>query len=193
MLGIDYSFSKPKAEHIKAKGYDFVCRYLSHNPDKNLTKAELDSLRAHGLKIVVVWETTTHRPLAGYEAGKKDAVSARKLLVDLGIEQLHNNPVIYFACDYDFLASQQEAINEYFKGVIEVLGLHRTGVYGGNGVVSRVMEANLAAYGWQTFAWSHGNWYSGAQLRQTENGRPIIDGVECDTNENVKEDFGQFE
>lgn len=190
MKGIDYAWGRPDALEIKAQGFDFVCRYLSFSSGKNLNPPELHALRSVGLSIVLVWETTEQRPLAGYEAGKNDALEAQKQVSSLLEED--SKVVLYFACDSDFSASNQPSINRYFQGVNDVIGIDRTGIYGSYDVVRRTLDAGLAKYAWQTYAWSHGKWDERAQLRQTKNGVPVIDHVMCDTDEAVTDDFGQF-
>jgi len=62
-------------------------------------------------------------------------------------------------------------------------------VYGGYYIVNELMSAGLATWGWQTYAWSNGQWDSAAQLRQTDDG---VDNDELDADEGMVADFGQF-
>lgn len=188
MKGIDYGYGKPKASSIKDGGYEFVCRYLSHSEGKNLSSNELADLRSQGLKVVVVWETTIERPLSGFEGGAQDAKDAVESLSYLGI----SNVVVYFACDDDFSIHNYDLIQNYFKGAASVIGKAKTGVYGGFDIVKMLFDQGLVTYGWQTYSWSHGRWDSRAQLRQTNIYGPKIDGVECDTDQSMQDDFGQF-
>lgn len=187
--GIDYGFGRPNIQTIVNNGYTFVCRYLSHNPEKSISKEELTELKNAGLDIVLVWETTTGRPLEGYQAGIDDANSAVQQISDIGAP---DDCVVYFACDDAFNVVQQSTINKYFQGIATVLDLSCIGVYGGYGVVTRCFNAGVVSFGWQTYAWSHGQWEPRAQLRQTNIYGPTLNGVSCDTNESVKDDFGQF-
>ena len=195
MLGVDYSFGKPGGKIIKEQGYEFVARYLSTPLNsKNLTKDELQDLQANGLKVVLVWETTTGRPLQGYGAGCDDALMAKHLVNALGIEVglLRELPVIYFACDDDFTTEQLKDIQSYFQGINTVLSKSKVGVYGGVNTVGAMFDADLVTYGWQTAAWSNGDIDDRAQLYQSKDGEPVLNGVQCDTNESQKDDFGQF-
>ena len=70
-----------------------------------------------------------------------------------------------------------------------MLGRSRTGAYGGYWVIKRLFDAHKIAWGWQTYAWSGGNWDSRAQLRQIQNG---IDNGNEDKDEAVAADFGQW-
>ena len=51
-VGYDYAWDHP----LLPSGVKFVCRYLSHDPTKNLTKLEVALLRGQGLHIVANWE-----------------------------------------------------------------------------------------------------------------------------------------
>jgi hypothetical protein len=163
----------------------FACRYLSHTSSKNLTASEAADLAAHGVWSVVVWETTEQRASAGRNAGVADATEAAAQATACG--QPTSRP-IYFAVDYDAAPS---AVVAYFQGVASVLGLSRTGVYGGYRVVSYLLDHKLAAWAWQTVAWSHGQWDVRAHIRQYAK-TVRINGVECDVNTAAVTDFGQW-
>lgn len=186
--GIDFGYGKVEGSAIKSAGYEFVCRYLSHSPAKNLTSDELTDFHNNNLDVVVVWETTTGRVVEGQDAGVEDAKAAQSQMEALG----YPDTAIYFAADDDFQASDQPEINSYLKGVASVIGLDRTGVYSGYGVVKRCFDSGVVTYGWQTYAWSHSQWDDRAQLRQTYIYGPKLQNVQCDTDESVQDDFGQF-
>jgi hypothetical protein len=185
--GLDYAWAPhPNVSTVKQKGYSFVCRYLSNDPTKNLTSAELATIRNAGLSIVVVWETTGDRMKAGNAAGKADAEEANNLVNDLDMRGVP----IYFACDYDAPPSDQDAINAYLDGVASVIGANRVGMYGGYWPLSRAFDAGKCKYGWQTSAWSGGNWESRAQIRQT--GTTTITGESADVDVTEVEGNGDF-
>jgi hypothetical protein len=119
-------------------------------------------------------------------AGVSDAQDAEAEVESIGVPA--GRP-IYFAVDFDATSSDATACNAYFQGVASVLGLSRTGVYGGYYIVNELMSAGLATWGWQTYAWSNGQWASSAQLRQTMDG---IDNGDLDADEGMVADFGQF-
>src|SRR5690242_12258830 len=98
MFGIDYSAGFPGASALRAAGVKFVARYLSpgNNP-KNLTLSEKNACLAAGIPVVVVWETTADRMLAGFGAGQSDATQADAKVKALGMAGVP----IYFACDFD--------------------------------------------------------------------------------------------
>ncbi|MDN3356095.1 DUF1906 domain-containing protein [Actinomadura sp. DC4] len=186
--GLDYAFGRPSATALHDAGVKFVCRYLSHSPSKNLMRSEANALTAAGIWIVVVWETTANRALAGRAAGVADAREAWAQARDCGMP---DDRPIYFAVDWDASASQQAAINAYLDGAASILGAGRVGIYGGYGPVSRALAAGKAAWAWQTYAWSGGRWADGAHLQQYSNDH-TLDGVGCDYNRSLTSDYGQW-
>ena len=186
--GCDYSFARPTPSSLVSMGYQFVARYLSGDPasGKDLTASEMQSLEAGGLDIVLTWETDGTDCQNGMSAGVSDAQAAEAEVESIGAPTTRP---IYFAVDFDADSSDASACNAYFQGVASVLGLNRTGVYGGYYIVNELMSAGLATWGWQTYAWSNGQWDSAAQLRQTADG---VDNDELDGDEGMVADFGQF-
>jgi hypothetical protein len=187
--GIDYSWGRPRPSAVVAAGYTFVCRYVSWSTSgKNLTRSEANALRAAGLDIVTNWEYEPSEALDGYNAGARNATEAHRQAVACGMPA--DRP-IYFSVDFDPTSGQQSAINSYFDGVASVIGRARTGAYGGYGAIDRLFDAGKIRWGWQTYAWSGGNWDSRAKLRQVQNGI-TVDGADCDRNEAHAADFGQW-
>src|SRR6185312_5360978 len=95
---------------------------------------------------------------------------------------------IYFSLDFDATPGQQGAIDAYFEGVASVIGLARTGAYGGYYPIKRLFDAGKIKWAWQTYAWSGGQWDSRAQLRQVQN--EVESGLDKD--HAVVADFGQW-
>src|SRR5580700_9359842 len=188
IAGCDYSFARPAPSSLVAMGYKFVCRYLSGDPGggNDLTTSEQSSLEAAGIDIVLNWETTGTDATNGYSAGVSDATAAKAEAESLG--QPSNRP-IYFSIDFDAESSDAAAINAYFQGVASVIGLSRTGVYGGYYIVNELFDAGLVTWAWQTYAWSNGAWDSRAQLRQVQNG---VDNDELDADTATVADYGQY-
>ena len=58
-------------------------------------------------------------------------------------------------------------------------------------MISHLFDAGLIGYGWQTYAWSDGQWDHRAQLRQYSNGHTIA-GVGVDYDQSTAVDFGQW-
>ncbi len=168
---------------LQAAGVTFVARYLNGGW-KGMTRQEADALRATGIDIVGVWESTATRASAGFGAGQQDASAAHAAAVSYGMPT--GRPV-YFAVDFDASAAQ---VIPYFQGVASVLGAAGSGVYAGINVVDPLMAAGIVGYGWQTYAWSGGRWGT-AQLQQYSNGHPIA-GLDTDYDRSVASDFGQW-
>ena len=167
---LDYSFARPDPAQIKADGFDGVLRYLAplNEGGKILTKGEVDALQAQGLAIGLVWESYANRALEGSPAGVEDATEALRQARALGVP---DSVPIFFAVDFDATPEQQAAINSYFDGVASVIKPDDIGMYGGFWPMSRAFDAGKIKWGWQTYAWSGGNWDPRAQLRQVENGQ----------------------
>jgi hypothetical protein len=174
---------------IVSMGYQFVCRYVSGGNSKDITSSEASALQAAGLDIVLVWETSG---LAGTDVsdpmsqGVTDATAAESEAASVGAPSTRP---IYFAVDFDASSSDESAVNAYFQGVASVIGLSRTGVYGGYYIVNELFNSGLVEWGWQTYAWSSGQWDARAQLRQTQDD---IDNGQLDADQGVAADFGQW-
>ncbi len=194
IFGLDYAGGRPSPSAIVAAGASFVCRYLSDGgaelPAKLLVPDEAAGLRAAGIDIVSNWETTADRMLDGYSAGVDDAGAALAQVLDCGGRR--DRP-IYFSADFDATPAQQAPINAYLQGCATVLGASNVGVYGGYWVVSRALDAGVAAYAWQTQAWSGGQQDPRiAILQDNAAGYATVDGVQCDMDWALITDYGQW-
>lgn len=192
--GIDYAGGRPSGADIKAAGYSFVCRYLSDGgsglPGKLLVPSEVADLQANGIDIVSNWETTGTTALGGYSAGVSDAQAAWQMHTSLGGP---TSRPIYFSLDWDEAPDQDAAVFAYFQGVASVIGLQNTGVYGGYWICKRLLDAGLVTYAWQTQAWSGGNQDPRINILQNNNaGYANIDGVQCDIDNALTDDYGQW-
>lgn len=187
--GVDYAWGRPSVSSLLAAGVKFVCRYLSHDTSgKNLDHAEAVKLAAGGLWIVVVWETTAQRALAGKAAGVQDAKDAAAMAKACGMP---DDRPIYFAVDWDASSGEQAAINAYLDGAASVLGKGRTGIYGGYNPVKRALDGDHCRWAWQTYAWSGGRWDSRAQIQQYSNDH-TIGGVGLDYDRSTTSYYGQW-
>lgn len=189
---LDIAWSRPSIAAIKAvvvrdsEGLAHhpvgVVRYFSKDDGKDLHPAEVPAYRAADVLLATVYETTAGRATAGYAAGVADAHDAevQRRQATLGADHVH-----HFAVDKDVPWS---AVEPYFKGVISVLGLARTGSYGS----FRIIEG---AYGlgirhlWQTLAWSGGQVSRHATLYQS--GGTVLSG-DADINHALAPDWGQY-
>jgi hypothetical protein len=188
IFGIDYAWGRPGPAALHDAKVGFVCRYLSHDPPKNLSRAEAALLSDSGIWLAVVWETAASRALSGQAGGVADAKEAAKQAAACGMP---GNRPIYFAVDWDASAAQQAAINAYLDGAASVLGRDRVGLYAGYGPIKRAFDAKKITYGWQTYAWSGGRWDARAHLQQYSNGH-TLNGVGVDYNRAMKADYGQW-
>jgi hypothetical protein len=161
--GIDFAWRAVKARAARRMGARFAASYVSTAPSKNWTPAMIRAYHAAGLGTVCVWETTATRALARYAAGRADAQAALRQEQALGVPV---SKPIYFAVDFDETAHQARRVASYFRGVNSVLGVGRTGAYGGYRTIRRLFNAGLIRFGWQTSAWSGGRWDRRAQLQQ---------------------------
>lgn len=186
--GIDYAWQHPDPAAIKAAGYDFVCRYYSRDPSKNLTRAEADALAAAGLWIVGNWEYYADDALGGYAAGVANAELARSLADACG--QPAARP-IYGSDDWDVTPAQEAIVTEYLRGWDSVLGVGEVGEYAGFYPLRVQRDAGVTSWEWQPTAWSGGQWEPRVNIRQT--GSVMVGGVQADVNEAWTADYGQWQ
>jgi hypothetical protein len=187
IYGVDYSWARPSPAHLKAEGYQFAARYLSYDTSgKNITAGEANALRAAGIDVVSNWEQGASDALAGYQRGVEHAKAAEAKATAAGMPA--GRP-IYFSCDFDASPAQQGAINSYMDGVASVIGRGRTGGYGGYYLIKRLFDAGKITWGWQTYAWSGGQWDPRAQVRQIQNG---LEGGSIDKDQAMAADYGQW-
>jgi MYXO-CTERM domain-containing protein len=179
----------PSPSSLASMGYQFVCRYVSGGSGKDITASEAQSLQAAGLDIVTNWETSG---LAGTDVsnpeaqGVSDATAANQEAASVGAPATRP---IYFSVDFDADSSTAPAVNAYFQGVASVIGIERTGAYGGYYIINELFDEGLIKWGWQTYAWSNGAWDSRAQLQQYDNG---VDNGELDADRGMVADYGQW-
>jgi hypothetical protein len=187
LMGLDIAWARPSDAQITSTGAHFVARYLSPDSSKNLTASEVQSYPADGLSVVAVWESTANRMLGGFAAGVSDANAAESQRRNVG---LPDDMPIYFACDFDAQGSQFSIVNNYMRGVNSVIGLGRSGFYGGYYEVENVAASPATAtYFWQASAWSNGHWSDHANIRQ--DGGTLLGGS-ADVDHSETDDFGQF-
>lgn len=129
------------AEDAAAAGATFVCRYF-----KNLKIAEVLALRAAGLLIVSIWETTAARALSGAAGGVVDGTKARLAGVALGQSK---GSAIYATADFGEVPAQDAAVLAYFAAFKRALGGEaKLGVYGEGAVCQAALDAGIADYTW---------------------------------------------
>lgn len=189
LKGCDYSWSRPDARALYESGYRFAVRYLSHDTTgKNVTAAEIANLHGNGLDVVLVWEQGANAAIGGYSQGRNDATSALSMAVNLGAPA---GTVIYFAVDFDAMASDMGHISEYLRGCASILGYANVGVYGSYAVVEAMAHASACTWFWQTYAWSRGLWSPHAHIHQIANDVPF-DGAVIDVDVAFRFPYGQI-
>jgi hypothetical protein len=194
MLGLDYAGGRPGGAAIAAAGFGFACRYLTPGgpglPGKLLTPDEAADLRAHGVMIVGNFESTADTMLGGAAQGTADAQQAQAQHAACGGPP--DRP-IYFSADWDVQPAQYGPVAAYLAAAAQVLGgVQRVGIYGSCGTVDWALASGLAAWGWQTDAWSYGNRSPGAHIHQRIQ-QDTVNGIACDVNESLTADFGQWQ
>jgi len=187
-LGLDY-VSGPSIASMKAAGVSFVCRYLSFvNPltEGKLLKAdEARALHQAGIAIVSNYEWYEKRPLEGEASGIADAKIAAEQHAACGGPA--DRP-IYFSVDMDVDGSQ---VADYFRGVASVLGLARTGAYGSFKVLTYLFDNHLIEWGWQTYAWSDGEWEPRAHIEQWKDS-VLFAGESVDLDRSTTHEYGAW-
>lgn len=212
---IDFAERRIAPEEIKAAGYDGVVNYVSESrPGANfeakpLTRGYADALRAAGLHVVSNFQygkpggTAPSDFTRGYPGGVADARTAWQLHTAAGGGQ---SAPVFFSVDDDIDRNAWNAVAlQWFRGINSVLGVQRTGIYGGikacqwaaaDGVIG-VSRTPGKRWAWQTRSWSHGQVDPGAVLYQrivstASTPGPIVGGIEVDVSDALAQDCGQW-
>jgi Rv2525c-like, glycoside hydrolase-like domain len=196
VFGIDYSYGNGlTAAQMKTAKVTFACRYLAPLPNgKVINKTEFTNLVKAGIAVVLVWEFSGRDCDRWYAGGQDDAREAQRQAAALG----HTGAIYFAPADFDAAQSDQAKINAYMDGACSVVGVKRTGFYGGYWTCRRVHEAGKATYFWQTYAWSGSNLPGNPDdlggftrhLFQYSNGEHI-GPAEVDFNHALAADYGQ--
>lgn len=186
--GLDFSWGRPSINSVQAGGYTFVCRYLSWDTTgKTITKPEYDKYLSAGLAVCLNWEQAAGDQKRGATGGQADGAEAYRQARALGAPK---NTVIYFSADWDVQAGELATCRSYWSAAAQQLqGYYRLGVYGGYRVVKDALS--LGYHGWQTYAWSYGQW-ANAHFRQIQNG-VAVGGASVDRDLLMRPDAGFVE
>ncbi len=183
--GADFTSRNLTGAEMKAAGLSFACRYLSAHPGgwKELSLAEAKEKTAAGILIVSNWEDTGH-PANTVAAGESDAKRALAEATKCGMPA--HRP-IYFSIDWN---TPVDGYDNYFKGICNVLGVDRSGVYGSAGLIAHLHGKGLIKWGWRTMSWA---WHGGAstaysQIEQT--GGSSVHGTSIDRDLGLVADIG---
>jgi len=213
---IDFAVQQVAPEQIKAAGYDGVLVYVSElRPGatfdfKPVTRDYTDGLIAAGLHVVSIYQfgkpgwPTPSDFTRGYDGGVADAQTALRLHGAAGGPA---SAPIFFSVDEDITADTWKSTAiQWFRGINSVLGVERTGIYGGARQCGWAIGASVVGHSttpgyrwaWQTRAWSGGVREPAAVLFQREvvtasDPGAIIDGVSVDVDDVLAPDFGQWD
>lgn len=189
--GVDYAFPpRPSIAQLAAAKKQFACRYGGPGSiDKQLDPDEAQALSAAGISIVANAEGAAGGLAGGYSTGASWARSAEARFAACGMPK--DRP-IYFSVDFDVQSGQWAAVASALRGAADVLGgVHRVGVYGGRRAIQWARRDGVAAWFWQTYAWSGGIWEPGNHIEQYHNGVQLA-GADVDLNRALVSDFGQW-
>ncbi|WP_442930936.1 DUF1906 domain-containing protein [Mycolicibacterium sp. 050232] len=213
---VDFADRLVQPEQLKSAGFGGALVYVSElRPGatfdfKPVTRDYADRLRAAGLQIASCYQfgkpgwPTPSDFTRGYDGGVADAQTALSLHTAAGGP---TSAPIFFSVDEDIDAStwKTRAV-QWFRGINSVLGVGRTGIYGGrrqcgwaiaDGVVGSSTSRGYR-WAWQTRAWSGGEREPAAVLFQREvvtasDPGFVIDGIHVDVNDVLAADFGQWD
>ena len=212
---IDFAMRQIPAQAIRAAGHSGVINYVSTSRPgssfgaKPITRPYAESLNAAGLVIVSNYQygkpggTAPSDFTRGFAGGVADARTAWQLHTAAGGG--HSAPV-FFSVDDDINRNTWNAVAlQWFRGINSVLGVQRTGIYGGvntcqwaadDGVIGASSTPGKR-WAWQTRSWSRGQIYPGAVLYQrivstASNPGPRVGGLEVDVSDALAGDCGQW-
>ncbi|QEN16813.1 DUF1906 domain-containing protein [Mycolicibacterium sp. ELW1] len=213
---IDFADRLVSPEQIKAAGYDGALVYVSElRPGatfdfKPVTREYTDGLLAAGLHVVSCYQfgkpgwPTPSDFTRGFDGGVADAQTALRIH---GAAGGPSSAPIFFSVDEDISSDTWKSTAiQWFHGINSVIGVERTGIYGGarqvgwaigDGVVGHSTTPGYR-WAWQTKAWSGGVREPAAVLFQREvvtasDPGALIDGVHVDVDDVLAPDFGQWD
>jgi hypothetical protein len=187
--GVDYAFSSPSPAGLAAAGKQFAMRYVGPGSSpKHLTVPEAMALDRSGLSIVTLVEGAADAARGGYAIGRQHAQSAVAMMRARGFPAARP---MYFAIDYDVAASNWAGPREYLRGAGSVIGPALVGVYGEYDVMVWAARDRVAAWFFQTYAWSGGRWYAGNHVEQYRNQTALAGGI-VDLCRAKVADYGQW-
>ena len=212
---IDFAMHQIPAQDIRAAGHSGVINYVSLSRPgssfgaKPITRPYAQSLTAAGLAIVSNYQygkpggTAPSDFTRGFAGGVSDAHTAWQLHTAAGGGQ---SAPIFFTIDDDINRDTWNNVAlQWFRGINSVLGVQRTGIYGGintcqwaaaDGVIGNSRTPGRR-WAWQTRSWSHGDVDPAAVLYQrivstASNPGPVVGGQEVDVSDIMAQDCGQW-
>jgi hypothetical protein len=174
---IDQSFSTANPAQAAAAGIKLVCSYLSNDPSKNWTPAEIRSYHAVGIGCEMNWEGFAAEAKGGAAAGTTNATTAVRLADALVAGVGYKSPTklgIAYSVDFDTTPGDYAVIDAYFRAIRQVHGgRYLVGAYGEADLIEHLFAAGLIDFGWQTYAWSGGRLSNLADLYQYSNNESL--------------------
>lgn len=217
MALIDFADRLVSPEAIRAAGYAGALVYVSElRPGatfdfKPVTREFADGLRAAGLHVVSCyqfgkpgWVNSPSDFTRGYDGGVADAQTALRLH---GAAGGPDSAPIFFSVDEDIDSGTWKTLAvKWFRGINAVLGVNRTGIYGGARQLAWAIGDDVVGHStspgyrwaWQTKAWSGGAREPAAVLFQREvvtatDPGAMIGDVHVDVDDVLAPDFGQWD
>jgi len=206
----DYKLASNVAA-MRSAGVNFVVRYVSNYYDPillGLNATEASKYRAAKMPMAAVWETTRLRAIEGgseaanFANGAADAAAAQAVMTSIGAStkpvyyavDVFVNPPNYDALDANVRIRTLEEVFPYFRGIISVVGLSRSGAYGPYTLIKGLFDNKLIKYGWQASSFDSGTRLDPrAQLYQCNTWPPDTFGSDqVDYNFALRKNFGQF-
>jgi hypothetical protein len=167
---IDQSWGYLDPATAQRLGIKVVADYLSNDPSKNWTVAQIKAYHSHGIGVLLNWESEAGRPLLGAAAGQQDATTAvalaRSLIAQVGYAPRSQIAIVY-STDRDTTPAQYPAIDAYYSATRAThAGRFLNGAYGEADLIEHLHAAGLTTVEWQTLAWSGGRISPEADLYQ---------------------------
>ncbi|MEB3034389.1 DUF1906 domain-containing protein [[Mycobacterium] nativiensis] len=214
---VDFADRLVSPEQLKAAGFHGALVYVSElRPGatfdfKPATRDYTDRLRAAGLQVVSCyqfgkpgWVSSPSDFTRGYDGGVADARTALRLHTTAGGPQ---TAPIFFSVDEDIDSKAWKSLAvQWFRGINSVLGVARTGIYGGARQLAWAVADDVIGHStspghrwaWQTRAWSGGDREPTAVLFQREivtatDPGFMIDDIHVDVDDVLAADFGQWD
>ena len=198
---LDYAFQHPSVEQLHAAGVTIVGRYLGQamTEPKNMSAAETRALTDAGIDIFTNFEYGANQVLGGARQAQADVSLFRAQRAAVGMPL--GRPC-YVAADFDVpdfapsLPNEPQCAKAKLGPLWDYWHVWRTeegpevsAGYGGYWMLRRLFDAGLISWGFQTVAWSGGQWEPRACLRQT-GVTEFGNGADVDVAE--RQDIGQW-
>jgi hypothetical protein len=135
-------------------GLQFVVRYFSQFPGKNLQISEAQNLSRAGFNLVCVYEDDVNDWEGGYDRGTEDAKRYLSQATAIGVP---TDRPCYFAVDEN-MDPNDPRLADYFRGARNVLGIGRIGVYGSTALCRALKSLGLVNFTFRSMstAWRGG-------------------------------------